>query len=127
VSSSAKPPFEPTVPCENQQPPDLSSGGAGPAPTQMRGSSPSALQGPLANSELGQLSRKYAAIYEDQMQAQNLLATGNELAGKQQMASVMQRYRAYNRQDLPLYARAIHNLTGLGDARISQLLKGPGG
>jgi phospholipid/cholesterol/gamma-HCH transport system substrate-binding protein len=123
--SSAKTPYKPTVPCETQQPPNLQSGGPGPPPIQMRATgSPSILQGPLANSPVANLARKYAAIYEDQMQAQNLRAGGNALAGNREMASVTRRLRAYDRRDLPLYAQAIHNLTGLGDARIRELLSG---
>jgi len=127
ISSSAKTPFKPTVPCETQQPPNLDTGGAGPAPRQMNnGGAPSILQGPLGGSQLASLSRKYASIYMDQMQAQNRLAAGNALAGRQEMSSVTDRLRAFQRHDMPLYAQAIHQLTGLGDGRIQQLLNGGG-
>jgi phospholipid/cholesterol/gamma-HCH transport system substrate-binding protein len=121
ISSSAKTPFKPQVPCETQQPPNLNSGGPGPAPTQMRtGASPSALFGPMAHSQLADLSRKYAQIYMDQMQAQNRQAAGNAIAANNEMASVIGRLRAWNRTDLPLYVKAVQQLTG---APIDQLAR----
>jgi hypothetical protein len=127
LDSSAKTPFKPAVPCETQQPPNLDSGGAGPAPQQRNpGGSPSILFGPLRNSRTSELAGKYAAIYMDQMQAQNHLAAGNSLAGNKEMASVIDRLRAFKRHDAPLYGQAIQQLTGLSDGRIQELLKAGG-
>jgi phospholipid/cholesterol/gamma-HCH transport system substrate-binding protein len=115
INSSAKTPFKPTVPCETQQPPDIRSGGVGPAPTQMRMSgSPSILSGSQSNSQAADLARKYASIYMDYMRAQNDQAAGNALAGDKLMSDVMQRFRAYDRNDMPLYEQAIHKLIGGG-------------
>ncbi len=122
MSSSAKTPFKPTVPCETQQPPNLSSGGAGPALRQQSsGTSTSILDEPGANRQVADLSRKYAAIYEDYMHAQQLQAQGNTLAGNKLMRDAAQRTQAFDSKDLPLYQSLVHKLTG---ARIPQPVGG---
>jgi hypothetical protein len=128
ITASAKTPFKPTVPCETQQVPDLRSGGPGPAPRQAHAAGTgSVLHGPLGDGELAQLSRRYAQIYEDQMQAQGRMAVGNFIGGKKEMAGVVQRLRAYDQHDLPLYVLALHDLTGLGEAQIRTALKAGSG
>jgi phospholipid/cholesterol/gamma-HCH transport system substrate-binding protein len=122
ITASAKTPFEPTVPCETQEPPDLGTGGAAPFTRQSQSAgSGSILDGPLAGSDVAQLARKYTTIYQGYLQAQNRLSAGNALGGKREMSSVMRSLVAFQRDDMPLYARAIHNLTGLSYGRISQL------
>ena len=115
-TSSAKTPLKPTVPCETQQPPDLRSGGVGPPPTQMRmNGSPSILSGSQSNSQVADMSRKYAQIYMEYMRAQNDQAAGNALAGDKLMSNVMQRFRAFDRTDMPLYHDALAKLIGKGN------------
>jgi hypothetical protein len=110
-TSAAKTPFKPAVPCETQQPPNLASGPIGPAPTQTTlRSSPSILSGSGANSELGQLSRKYAAIYMDYMQAQTIEGNGNVLRANKMMSDVAQRFRAFDREDMPKYHQILAKL-----------------
>lgn len=121
-SFEPKTPFKPTVPCETQPVPNLSSTLTAP-PTQMRASgSPSILQGPMAHSQLADLSRKYASIYMDYMRAQNMESAGNLSAGSKQMSSVAQRFRAWDRTELPHFAQALHSLTGLSTSRVNDLL-----
>ena len=125
LGSSAKTLFKPTIPCETQQPPNLGSGGAGPAPRQSpTAGSPSILHGPLGGGQVAELSRGYARIYMDYLRAQQLQAQGDALGSNRLMRDVAQRFRAYDGRDVPLYARAIQDLTGLGAARIRSLLNG---
>jgi hypothetical protein len=116
IASSARPPFRPTVPCENQEVPDLRSGGVEPFPAgqQSRQSSSNVLTSSVAGGEVGQLSRKYAAIYMDYMAAQQARAAGNALRGDKMMDDVAQRFREYEREDMPRYLKAVRALTGGG-------------
>jgi phospholipid/cholesterol/gamma-HCH transport system substrate-binding protein len=115
ANSSAKTLFKPTVPCETQEQPNLASGGASPGPPQSRsGGSPSILHGPLANTEVARLSRKYAEIYMDSLRAQQMQTSGNFRAGNKLMDDVQQRFRAYDRQDMPLFEKAWQKMTGSG-------------
>ena len=125
MNSSAKTPLRPTEPCETQQPPDLRTGGMGPAPQQRQsGGSPSILHGPMAHSQVADLARKYARIYMDYMAAGKIASAGDAFAARRMMRRATRSLRAYNRNDLPLYAQAIQRLTGLSNARISELLPG---
>jgi hypothetical protein len=109
--SSARPPFKPTVPCETQAPPNLDSGGAtGPPGVQTRQSGSSSLQ----NSQLADVTRRYASIYMDYMHAQQMQAQGNALGAKRLMGQVSQQSASYQRKDLPLYEQAIKSLSGGG-------------
>ncbi len=115
MESSAKTPMQETVPCETQDLPNLDSGGIGAAPQQSRNSgSLSILHGALANTQAAQLSRKYAEIVMDAGRASHMQTAGNFRAGKNLMDEVQQRLQAYNKNDLPLYEKAIRNLTGGG-------------
>jgi phospholipid/cholesterol/gamma-HCH transport system substrate-binding protein len=109
--SSARPPFKPAVPCETQAPPNLDSGGAtGPPPGQARLSSSSGPQ----NGQLADVTRRYASIYMDYMRAQQMEAQGNALGAKRLMGQVEQESANYQRQDMPLYEKAIKSLSGSG-------------
>jgi hypothetical protein len=114
-NSSAKTLMKPTVPCETQEPPDLRSAGAAPFPRQSRMASTSILSGPLANTQAAQLTRKYVAIYQDYQRAQQIEASGNVLRADKLMSDVMQRFRAYDRNDMPAYRQAIEKLSGAGN------------
>jgi phospholipid/cholesterol/gamma-HCH transport system substrate-binding protein len=113
ATSSAKTPFAPKVPCENQERPDLSSGGAGPPPIQSRksGAYQSILDSPLADTELGQLSRKYAKIYTDYLAAQQLQSLDRR-RGSERLAEAAQAFRDFNENDLPTYRRLQREATG---------------
>jgi hypothetical protein len=108
MNSSAKTPFKPSVPCETQQPPNLSSGGAGPGPVQTR---VSGSQSP-ANSQVADLSRKYAEIYTNGLQANQVEAQGNALRADKLDTQVLKELNAYKKNDMPEYIQAIKNLTG---------------
>ncbi|MEK6277732.1 MAG: MlaD family protein [Actinomycetota bacterium] len=114
LQSSAKPNFQPAVPCENQEPPDLRSGGPGAPPLQFRsgGGGGSASGGPAG--DVAGLSRKYADIYTDLLAAQQYQALGNDSRGNALMSEASQRLREYVREDMPLYQKAIKALTGGG-------------
>jgi virulence factor Mce-like protein len=116
INSSAKTPLKPTVPCETQAPPNLSSGGpaAPPARQTANAGSPSILGSPGENTEIGQLSRKYAAIYMDYMRAQQMQSAGNYRRGNQLMKEAQQRFAAFDRKDMPLYHQAFQRLSGAG-------------
>jgi hypothetical protein len=49
------------------------------------------------------------------MRAQNDQAAGNALAGDKLMSNVMQRFRAFDRTDMPLYHDALAKLIGKGN------------
>jgi virulence factor Mce-like protein len=125
LTSSAKTPFKPTEPCENQQPPNLSTGGLGPhlrsSPTPV---STSILHEPNANPEVQALSRKYTAMYENYLQAQSLEAEGNTLAGNRLMRQAAQDNQLFTAKDLARYQDLVHQLTG---ARIPQPVSTGGG
>ena len=109
--SSARPPFKPNVPCETQEPPNLDSGGAtGPPPGQTRQAGSPALQ----NSQLADVSRRYASIYMDYMKAQNMQAQGNSLGANKLMDQVSKETAAYKKNDLPDFKQDINQLTGGG-------------
>ncbi len=109
IESSAKTPFRPTIPCETQELPNLDSGGAGAPPTQMRSSgSPSILEGPAAQTELGRLSTDYAAIYQDYLHARKLQSAGIP-RGDKLMADVSRRFRVYGRDDMPRFLKLFGN------------------
>ena len=112
--SSARTPFKPAVPCETQEPPNLDSGGVGDPPQQRQTSGPSTiLQGALAGTEAGRLSRKYADIYTDYLRAQQIQSAGRA-SGENLLADVMRRFEAYSEDDLPAWRKSIRNLLGGG-------------
>jgi phospholipid/cholesterol/gamma-HCH transport system substrate-binding protein len=111
--SSAKTPFKPTVPCETQAMPDLRSGGPESVPGQTRvdgGASP-------ANSQVADLSRKYAQVYMDSLRASQMQSTGNFRRGNSLSTDVAKQFLNYDQKDMPLYEKAIHALTGLSTGR----------
>jgi phospholipid/cholesterol/gamma-HCH transport system substrate-binding protein len=125
MSSSAKTPFRPTEPCENQQPPNLSTGSLGPSlrssPTPV---STSILHEPNANPQIQELSRRYTAMYEDYLHAQSLEAQGNTLAANRLMRQAAQGNQLFTQKDLARYQDLVHQLTG---ARIPQPVSTGGG
>jgi phospholipid/cholesterol/gamma-HCH transport system substrate-binding protein len=96
--SSAKTPFRPTIPCENQDAPDLRSGPVGPAPPQSRSAgSPSLVSGPGADTALGQASRQFAEIYTNYLRAESLRNAGLLGRSKDLMGDVGKALRIYDR------------------------------
>jgi hypothetical protein len=94
-----KTPIRPGIPCENQETPDLRSGGPGAAPPQARSSAGSSiLDGPGADTPLGRATREYVQIYNDYLQAQSTQEAANGRRGNGMMADVLQRFRAYDRR-----------------------------
>jgi phospholipid/cholesterol/gamma-HCH transport system substrate-binding protein len=112
MGSSAKTPFKPTVPCETQQPPNLSSG-VGPAlRTSPTPTSTSILHEPGANAQIQELSRRYTTMYEDSLRAQSLAAQGNALAANRLMRQATQGNQLFTAKDFALYQDLVHKLTG---------------
>ena len=113
--SSARTDFRPDIPCETQEQPNLASGSLGPAPRQTDNGGPvSILEGNFANTEAGRLSREYAEIYMDYMQAEQMQADGNTTAGRKLMTDVNKRFRIFDRQDFDDYRKALTDLMGGG-------------
>jgi hypothetical protein len=111
VNSSAKTPLRPKIPCENQEPPDLRSFLGG-APTQTRrpGAASTILQGPLANTKLGDLSRQYAKLTMDYMRAQQLASESRSRRSAELLADSTKALVEFNREDLPLYQKLVKQL-----------------
>ncbi len=94
-NSSAKTPIRPSIPCENQETPDLRSGGAAAPPPTFRTNGSS---GPASDTTLGRSSGEYAEIYSDFLEAQSVQASGNALQGRNLMQDVTARLRAFDRE-----------------------------
>jgi phospholipid/cholesterol/gamma-HCH transport system substrate-binding protein len=107
---SSKTPFKPTVPCETQEQPDLRSGGAASVPGQTRSTGSSS----PANTQVADLSRKYAQIYMDSLRAQQMQTSGNFRHGNNLAGDVARQFRLFNLRDMPDYKQAIRHLTGVG-------------
>ena len=126
-SSSAKTHFAPNVPCENQEQPDLRSGGAGPPPTQTRqsGAFQSILDSPYAGTELGQLSSKYAKIWTDYQAAQQLASQSRSRRSQEVLAEAVKAFNDFNENDLPIY-RKLQREHSTGGAASQQASTGAG-
>jgi phospholipid/cholesterol/gamma-HCH transport system substrate-binding protein len=76
---SAKTPLKPSVPCENQQPPNLGAQ-VGPAPRQYANPAAGkpALQTSVMQTPLGPALRQYKAIYDDYLTARRDLLAGRK-------------------------------------------------
>ncbi len=89
LQSSAKTPFHPSDPCENQEPPDLrSSVGAGPD------TNPTSASLTATSGEKGELTRRYGEIITQIREAQKARDTGQPGA-KQALATLEQQFEAW--------------------------------
>lgn len=107
--SSAKTPFRPDVPCENQELPNLDSD-VGPAP----GTSSSGVSPTFASPEVTALSEQFASIFMDQMRADALDVAGRARAAKVLRTEVGEQLREFAKNGLPDYRKAVAEFTGVG-------------
>jgi hypothetical protein len=121
--SSAKTPFRPDQPCENQELPDLDTGDPfaavpGPTPTSAPGSAStetgataSAASDP-AYARVLAISDQFAAAYTEFLRA-DALAQGGQLSEAQAVrAQAAAEMRRLNKNLLPKYHKALDTLTG---------------
>jgi len=105
IGSSAKTPFHPNDPCENQQPPDLRSGGPVPVPGQSsstRGFDPN--QRATLPSNLAPFLRQQAAGTTDVMIGQR---TGGK-AGRRLQQKGFGELQTFYKNVLPQYLKTLH-------------------
>ena len=90
IQSSAKTPFNPNAPCENQDPPDLRSDvGTGPATNPSPGSATA------ASSQVQQLQSRYRDIMDQFTQAKQLKSSGSASAAKALLGQTLDQYAAW--------------------------------
>jgi phospholipid/cholesterol/gamma-HCH transport system substrate-binding protein len=107
--SSAKTPFRPGVPCENQEPPNMESD-VGSAPTTTATTRSSSGPGARVHG----LSTEYAEIYTQLLQADALEQAGASRQAAKLQAEAMEALAQFGKQDLPAYQKALAQLTGGG-------------
>jgi len=108
--SSAKTPFRPDQPCENQDPPNLASNvAAAPPQTMSASSTPSERSG-----RVGELSERYAAIYTEMLKADALKRAGFARRAAELEAKIAAEWQRFTRYGLPAYEKAVAELTGRG-------------
>lgn len=97
ITSSARTPFKPEEPCENQDVPNLDSGSAA-APPPSQTTSRSKLNQALYD-ELNRIGLKAAYIERDRVNARTKRANGQFEAARKLQRSVNRRYRKFMRTD----------------------------
>ena len=110
--SSAKTPFRPDVACETQEPPNLNAGAPAAPPTQTAASDRSSTP---ASDELMALSREYAAIYQDILDASAVEQGGDKAAADEMRLSAYQRLAQWQLANGKDYRQAVAQLTGADD------------
>jgi phospholipid/cholesterol/gamma-HCH transport system substrate-binding protein len=105
--SSAKTPFRPDAPCENQDPPNLASD-VGTAPTATSTSVPSS----GASSRVHELSAQYARIYTEMLRADALKQAGASHQAAAVEAQAVADLIEFTKHGLPAYRSAVEELTG---------------
>lgn len=114
LNSSAKTPLEPTIPCENQEPPDLRSN-PGAAPQQFTSNgAQSILQGPLADTKLGGLTRQFATRYMDYLEAEKQAASSSSRKAENQLVDAGKALADWSEQNMGLYKKLVNELGGGG-------------
>lgn len=109
IDSSAKTPYRPEVPCETQEPPDLSAGPAGPAPPQSPASQMLATEIP---GPVGDLARGFRDSLAPLESGQALLDNGKSVAAIQRLA--LGRYSRFMADEFEDLADAIRG-SGAGE------------
>lgn len=105
ISSSAKTPFKPDEPCENQAVPNLDAGVVGSPPAQQ-----TATRSKLNTSRYDQLNRiglQYALLDRDRANAEILNGKGKLKESKQLLRSVDRRFRHLQKVERPKFLRAL--------------------
>ena len=111
IQSSAKTPFHPNDPCENQDPPNLSSGVASGPETTANPTGASATGG---SSEKAQLTRRYAEILGQFGEAEQLRAEGKQAEAERIVAEAVQLFEVWSAE-----WRALQRENGLNPPRVS--------
>jgi hypothetical protein len=114
IGDSAKTPFKPGVPCENQEPPDLGSTRT-PPPTQFptEGAGLPILQSPVMKTPLGPALREYKSIYDDYLAARSDLVARKKSAGAD-LLETLARLQQFNEKTYPDAIAALRDSIGLG-------------
>ena len=107
ISSSAKTPYRPDVPCETQEPPNLDAGGSGPVPDQQQLAAvpPLELQSPI-----GDAVRMFRAKFDPLGRAASLYENGREGAALDIRDQVLDSLQAARERDGGPIVRAIKQL-----------------
>jgi len=112
IDSSAKTPFRPQAPCENQERPDLRAE-VGPPPQQTTGTAQSILSGPLGDSRLAAISREYAKLVTELGVTQlSLEASRNRKArarAREDYGDLIERFTEFNEEQLPEYQELLRS------------------
>jgi phospholipid/cholesterol/gamma-HCH transport system substrate-binding protein len=114
VDTAVKSPFKPQVPCENQEPPNLSTGGPGAAPQQVSRQG-GQVQGGAAYNQLADLSRKYAGLYTDYLKASGLQSVNSSRRNDGLLVDALKGLMDFSKNDLPDYNKAVRGLGGGGN------------
>ena len=102
-----KPPIKPSVPCENQQPPNLDSQ-LGPAPARQYpnpGGGRPALQTSVMQTALGPALRQYKSLYDDYLSARNDALAGRKGAA----AEVVGAFKQLQQFESKTWPKAAHS------------------
>ena len=106
IDSSRKTHFKPKVPCETQEAPDLRAE-VGPAPQQTTGSGITLLQTPLADTELGKITREYLDLYTRLTETQPSEIPEGDREAQLDYVDLLKEFNEFNEEKLPLYRRLI--------------------
>jgi phospholipid/cholesterol/gamma-HCH transport system substrate-binding protein len=99
LTDSAKTPFNPTAPCENQSPPDLSAS----TPAPPTGQTASTRDLTAGGAQWAKLADEEGKIYMDYYRGQ---AQGGA-AGRQQQQSALEQLQQFNKQSGPLFRKLL--------------------
>ena len=111
IQSSAKTPFHPNDPCENQDPPNLASSVASGPETTANPTGASATGG---SSEKAQLTRRYAEILGQFEEAKQLGAEGKQAEAERIVAEAVELFEVWSTE-----WRALQRENGLNPPRVS--------
>lgn len=115
--SSAKTPFRPDQPCENQELPNLATGGATPVPPRSARAATGSSSGATASSSeaydrVMAISNRFGNAYTELLRA-DALADGGQLADAQAVRSNAEaEWKRLNKTLLPKYHKALAELAG---------------
>jgi ABC-type transporter Mla subunit MlaD len=105
IGSSLKTPFNPNAPCENQDPPNLNSGGPTDVPGQSMGSTRSAStsNASLIPNALKPFAEEQVKVLQDLSKAQSEKGP----AGKAAQADAFQKLQTFYKEKVPLYRKTL--------------------
>jgi len=111
---SAKTPFKPTVPCENQEPPNLDAD-VGPAPNQFptAGGNAPALQSPVMQTPLGPALRQYKNLWDGYIAAKRDY-TAHKKGSATEVLDLLKELQQFNTKTWPQAANQLKTSVGGG-------------